>query len=265
MRASLSLARPRRWLFRRHSLRVEAIVVVGFYALYDGTRGLVAGDADLAGRHADQVINLERSLHAFVEGDVQDAVHAVPGFAGTLGFLYLALHLTVTGGYLLWLHRRRPHAFAFVRTTLLVASGLALVGYLAYPTAPPRLAGVGIADTISNGRIDLDHGLISALYNPYAAVPSLHICFAVIVGAGLWRYGGRSVVRAAGALYPALVLLIVVATGNHFFFDAAAGATVALAAFASVRLLRPVPEVERVVALPVRAPAEPGVAARRAA
>jgi hypothetical protein len=242
-------SRLRDWLYRRHSLRREALLVVGFYALYEGTRGLASGDSGLAGRHADHVIDLERWLHAFVERDVQDAVHAVPGLAGTLGMIYLTLHLGVTGGYLLWLHLRRPGAFPIVRSTLLIASGLALIGYLAYPTAPPRLAGVGIADTVSNGHVDLNHGLISSLYNPYAAVPSLHIGYAVIVGAGLYRYGGRAALKAAGIFYPCLVLLIVVATGNHFLFDAAAGAAVAVTGYAAVRLLRPRP-VAQVVSLP---------------
>jgi hypothetical protein len=145
--------------------------------------------------------------------------------------LYLTLHLAVTGSYLLWLHRRRPAAFPTVRTALLLASGLALVGFLAFPTAPPRLAALGIADTISGGDVDLNHGLVSSLYNPFAAVPSMHIGYAVIVGASLIRHGGRPSLRVLGVLYPALQLLVIVATGNHFFFDAAAGAAVAAVAF----------------------------------
>ena len=81
---------------------------------------------------------------------------------GLLGVSYLTLHLAVTAVVLLWLHRRRPTAFPFVRTTLLVASALAIVGFLAYPTAPPRLAGIGIADTASSGHVNLNHGLVSS-------------------------------------------------------------------------------------------------------
>src|SRR4029453_3945681 len=73
------------------------------------------------------------------------------------GIAYLTLHLAVTAVVLLWLNRRRPAAFPFVRTTLLVASALALVGFLAYPAAPPRLAGIGIADTVSSGDADPNH------------------------------------------------------------------------------------------------------------
>jgi hypothetical protein len=152
--------------------------------------------------------------------------------------LYLTLHLTVTADSLLWLHRRRPAAFIGVRTALLAASGLALVGYLAFPTAPPRLAGIGVADTISDGALSLNHGLVSALYNPFAAFPSIHIAYASIVGFALARYGGRRSVRIAGVLYPALVLLVIVATGNHFFLDAAGGAAAALLGFVAAAFVQ---------------------------
>lgn len=219
------------WPAERHSLAGELAAVLVLYALYESTRGLVAGDRAVAVDHARSIAALERSLHVFGEAQVQAAARAVPGLLGTLGALYLTLHLTATGLYLLWLHRRRPGAYPVVRNALLAASGLALVGFLAYPTAPPRLAAVGIADAISHGHLDLNHGLVSALYNPYAAVPSMHVGYAAIVGGSLYLHGGRRSLRALAVLYPALQLLVIVATGNHFFLDAAAGAGVALVSF----------------------------------
>lgn len=221
------------WLSTRHRLRSEVAVVLGLYGLYELARGLVVGDARDADHHAHRVVALERWLHFFVEANVQHAARALPGLTSLLGTAYLTLHLAVTAGVLLWLHRRRPAAFAFVRTTLLLASALSLVGFLAYPTAPPRLAGIGIADTVSNGHVDLNHGLVSSLYNPYAAVPSMHIGYALIVAASLLLHARRRLVRVLGALYPPFVLLVVVATGNHFFFDAATGALVAVVAAAA--------------------------------
>jgi PAP2 superfamily len=184
-------------------------------------------------------VAVERSLHVFVERQVQDAAGAIPGLPGTLGLLYLTLHLAVTGCCLIWLHRRHPSAFPFVRTTLVLASGLALIGYVFFPTAPPRLAGIGVADTISNGHVDLNKGLISSLYNPVAAVPSMHAGYAVIVGATLLRVGSGRAVRLAGALYPVLVLvvIVIVATGNHFLLDAVMGLAVAGVAAAATALL----------------------------
>ena len=250
--AAATTGRLRGWLSVRHSLGLEAALVVTLYGVYELARGLVVFNTREADRHADQLVALERSLHLFVEGRVQHAADAVPGLAGLLGVSYLTLHLAVTAVVLLWLHRRRPTAFPFVRTTLLVASALALVGFLAYPTAPPRLAGIGIADTVSSGHVNLNHGLVSSLYNPYAAVPSMHVGYALIVATSLLRYGRRWLVRSLAAVYPAFVLLVVVATGNHFFLDAAAGALVAALAFAAASLLTRAAATNAPIALPAR-------------
>ena len=132
--------RVRSWLAVRHSLAAELLVVVGLYALDESTRGVVAGRRDIALRHADDVISIERSLHMFVEIGVERTAERVSGLTSTLGVLYLSLHLALTGLLLLWLYQRRPHAYLFFRTTLLVASAGALIGYLTFPTPPPRLS-----------------------------------------------------------------------------------------------------------------------------
>jgi hypothetical protein len=227
------------WPAVRHALRTEAFAVLALYALYEAGRGLVAGNRAVAVEHARDIARLERTLHVFVESSVQDSARAVPALLGALGVAYLTLHLGVTAALLLWLHRRRPASFPFVRTTLLVASALALVGFLVFPTAPPRLAALGIADTVSGRHVDLNKGLISSLYNPFAAVPSLHMGYAVVVGAALLRYAHSRIVRAAGVAYPPFVLFMIVATGQHFLFDAAAGtAVVAVAALVAARVTR---------------------------
>ena len=247
-----TIRRPGSWLSERHSLGSEALLVLGLYGLYELARGVVVGQAGEAEQHAHHLVALERSLHVFHEATVQRAAHELPGLIGLLGTAYLTLHLTVTVAVLLWLHQRRPAAFAFVRTTLLLASGLALIGFLVYPTAPPRLAGIGIADTVSNGHISLNHGLVSSLYNPYAAVPSMHIGYALVVGASLLRYGRTPLVRALGVLYAPAVLLVVVATGNHFFVDAGAGALVAGLGAAAAAVLTRQTTPTPVIALPAR-------------
>jgi hypothetical protein len=219
---------------------VEAAIVLAFYAAYEASRGLVVGDRGVAVDHARAITSLEQSLHVFVEPTVQRALQAVPELVTLIGGAYLTLHLSVTAALLLWLHRRRPAAFAHVRTTLLLASALALVGFLLYPTAPPRLADIGLVDTVSNRHVDLNKGLLSSLYNPYAAVPSLHMGYALVVTAALVRYARTRLARLTGLVYSLFVLLVIVATGNHFLFDAAAGAAVValahLLAYASGRV-----------------------------
>jgi PAP2 superfamily len=231
--------RMRSWLAVSHSLRVEVTLALSLYAAYEVARGLAVSDRAAAVDHARWVVSVERSLNFFVERGVQQAVTAVPGLVGVLGVAYLSLHLAVTAGLLLWLHRRHPAAYPFVRTALLLASALALVGFLLFPTAPPRLAGIGIVDTVSGDHVDLNRGLVHALYNPYAAVPSMHVGYALVVGACLVRLGRRHALRATGLLYPVFVSFVVVATGNHFVFDAVVGAAVTgVAAVAAVLIHR---------------------------
>lgn len=218
----------------RHSIVTEAATLVGLYVAYEGARALVGGSRGPAIARAHEVMHLETHLHLFQEPRVQDFVRGIPALMGSLSVAYLTLHLLVTSSVLAWLYFRRPAVFPAVRTTLLAASGISLIGFLAFPTAPPRLAAIAL--THGQGVVDMNHGLISSLYNPYAAVPSMHIGYAVIVGAALVRYARSRWLRIAGMSYPFLVLLVIIATGNHFFFDAAMGVVVATAAAALTTL-----------------------------
>jgi len=222
-----------------HGRRTRAALeVVSIAALYLGGelfRGLADGGRAAAVGHADDVVRVERALHVFGEAAVQRAVHHVYGLPSLLGYAYLTVHLAGTVAVLVWVYRRHRHAYGRVRNVFVAANAFGVVGYTLFPTAPPRLAGIGIADTVSHATsIDLTSSVASSFYNPYAAFPSMHIAFALIAGAAVWKLADRRRWRVAGAVYPFAVLLVIVATGNHFFLDAAAGAVVAAAAFAAV-------------------------------
>ena len=211
----------------------EAILLGAVYLAGELTRGLARGGVEAAERHAASIVAAERRLHVFGEGAVQRAAEHVYGLPALLGYAYLSLHLVGTAGILLWVYRRRPHAYRRLRNALVLANALAVVGYAIFPTAPPRLAGVGVTDTVSSATsVNLGSAFAGAFYNPYAAVPSMHIGFSLLVGAAVWRLARRRVWRLAGAFYPVFVLFVIVATGNHFFLDAVAGAAVAVAAVA---------------------------------
>ena len=214
-------------------LALETLLLAGLYFAGELARGLARGGRAAAESHAADIVRLERRLHVFDEGTIQRAAHHVAGLPALLGYAYVSLHLAVTVTVLFWVYLRRRPAYAGLRNALAAASVLAVAGYALFPTAPPRLAGVGIADTVSAATsVDLDSTLVSGLYNPYAAVPSMHIGFSLLAGAAVVRLARRPVWRLAGALYPVLVLFVIVATGNHFFVDAAAGAVVAAVAAA---------------------------------
>lgn len=216
---------------------LEAMFVAVLYLAGELVRGVARGGEPIAETHAATIVRLERSLHVFDEPAIQQATGHVGGLPTLLGYAYVSLHLAGTLAALVWVYRRGHRVYARLRNTLVLASALGLVGYALFPTAPPRLDGLGIADTVTAATsVNLDSSLVSSLYNPYAAVPSMHIGFSLIVGVAVARLARRPLWRVAGVLYPVFVLLVIVATGNHFFFDAAAGAAVAVIALAAVAI-----------------------------
>jgi len=204
---------------------VEVATLAGLYGLYEVVRG--QGHATLAAArgHTDGIVALERHLHLFGERSVQRAAHFVPALPTTLGVAYIALHFLGTAAFLVWLHRNHRERFPLVRNTLVVATGVALSIYILYPVAPPRLAGLGFVDTVSHSaKVNLSSDLLGNLYNPFAAVPSLHFGYALLVGMTIATLTKGRLARAIGWSYPAVMLLVIVGTGNHFFFDAVGGA-----------------------------------------
>ncbi len=228
----------RSWLSRSHSGTREIAGLTVLYGLYEVIRGAGGENVDLAMRHTHDIVQVERTLGVYVERSVQGAFEAVPYAPALLGLLYLLLHFAGTAVALTWIHRRHPDRFPIVRTTFVVATGIALIGYVFFPAAPPRLAELGFADTVTHSTgLDLSSDLLGALYNPFAAVPSLHFGYALIVGVALATIAERRIVRVVGALYPAAMLLIIVATGNHFFVDAALGGVAVAIGWLAARML----------------------------
>jgi hypothetical protein len=198
------------------------------YYVYRLVRGLVDGHANAAYQHAREVVDLERGLHTFVEVDVQQWALHNPVFIHVANWMYVNSHFLVTTTFLIWLYVKRNHAYYFVRNMFMVSMVFALVGYLVFPTAPPRyLPEWGFQDTVADAVGDgLSQG-VSVLYNPYAAVPSMHVAFALMISVPAIQLVRAHALKLAWSLYPLLVTFVVIATGNHFWFDAALGALVA--------------------------------------
>ena len=217
----------RDWLSRSHSGLREIAGLAVLYALYEVVRGAGGQDVDAAMRHTADIVGLERSLGIYVEPGVQQALETIPYVPVVLGLLYVLLHFVGVAATLVWAHQCHSDRFPLVRTTLVAATALALIGYVVYPVAPPRLAGLGFSDTVTSSTgLDLNSDLLGPLYNPFAAVPSLHFGYALIVAVALVTLAERRVFRIAGAMYPGAMLLVIVATGNHFLIDAALGGLV---------------------------------------
>ena len=215
-----------------------------FYLAYSGyqvVRGITDSGRELAHANAEQVIEVERSIGTFFEPGLQQAlIDHVPWIVDVANFAYLNSHFVVTSVFLIWLYLYRNDHFYFVRNMFMVAMGIALVGYTLVPTAPPRFfEELGFTDTLDMVSVNHDSALVQMFVNPYAAIPSMHCAFSLMIGATGALVSRHAIPRVLWCAYPVFVFFVVVVTGNHFWVDGAIGWMVAgLAALGAMQLAR---------------------------
>jgi hypothetical protein len=235
-RRSPVLAAVRRLSRRPPFVREVGLAVIA-YLIYEAARLLTAGSYPTAFVHAQQVVALERHLNLDVEGAVQRAFLDSP-LLTLLNYVYLVAQNLVLPASLVLLYRVNRATYRMLRNTLLATWLLALPVYALFPAAPPRLAGLGIVDTVSSGSpLKMESGTTTSLVNQFAAVPSLHVGFAFAIGIALAAALRAPLLRLAALLWGPLVLLSVVATGNHFVFDALAGLLITAAGYGVGRVV----------------------------
>ena len=223
------LARP------RSAWRTQLWLFLAAYAVYNLARWVFVGDLAQARDHARWIVALEEDAGLAVEAAVQRGLDS--GAAGWLASnIYLAAQLVVLPGSLVWLYRRAPEVYRPLRNTILATWLIAVPIYAFFPVAPPRLADLGIADTVSRQTGVALSGRSTLFYNELAAVPSLHVGFAAAIAVALAVALRRRSAKALALLWAPAVSLSVVATGNHYIFDIVAGLVVTALGFAVGRL-----------------------------
>jgi hypothetical protein len=220
--------------------------VLLFAAAYYGYR-LVRGAVDdplgasVAFKNARELISFEQSLHIFVEPSVQAWAASKPAVIDFASWVYINAQVTVTVATLVYLYLRHTSSFNFIRNMFTIAMAIALVGYILVPTAPPRFFPEwGFFDSVSDMvGVSHDSVAVNAIFNPYAAIPSMHVAFALMIAVPNVRLAKYRITKIVWSLYPALITFVIVATANHFLTDAFLGAcTAALAAWAAAWLAR---------------------------
>jgi PAP2 superfamily len=233
----MSTAMEARFGSRAFSGRREVAIGLGVYAAYLLGRRLKANDEARrrAAANAERIVALERDLGIHVEPDLQAALLPRRRLVAVLNVAYVTLNVGLTVGWLMRLFRRRHPEFHRLRRAAALATLGAQPAFLFFPVAPPRTLD-HFVDTIADvSGFDLDEGLVAQLYDPIAAMPSIHVTYAVITAAGIAATSDSPVARALAPAYPPLVALVVFATANHYVLDAFAGA---LLGSAALRLAR---------------------------
>jgi hypothetical protein len=258
---------PQGWL---DALRQLVLFASAYYA-YRIVRGAVDGQATVAFENARTLVDWERGLHLFFEPGLQAWAQGQQWIVTAANFMYVNSHFVITTSFLIWLYIFKNASFYYVRNMFMVAMGLALVLYVIFPAAPPRyLPEWGFTDTVASFVGEQKEQSVNALYNPFAAVPSMHVAFALMIGIPAAKIVKHRIFKVLWCIYPAIVTFVVMVTANHFWLDAFLGALVAAvaASTASYLLGRARPEAwawrtdsAPVVATPASAPASaPAVA-----
>jgi len=209
----------------------QVVLFLAAYQLYSITRGLANHPeaATTAFQNARELIHIERALNVFVEPSLQALISGQQWLLDGSSWIYINAQTSITIGALAWLYLFRNQSFYFVRNMFLVAFGIALIGYSVYPTAPPRFFPEwGFFDAVSDFTgVPQDSVAIGKLFNPYAAVPSMHVGFALMISVPLARLVRWRSLKIFWAVYPLLVVFVIVVTANHFLADAVLGAAAA--------------------------------------
>ena len=225
----------------------EIVLILLVYGAYSLVRNLMGNDVSVAERNAHWIVDAERALMIFHEKTIQGWFDH-RWLMQPLNAFYGIAHFAVTGGLMLWLYLRRHTAYPRLRNAIMLMSGAALVGYVTFPLAPPRLMPeYGIFDALERfgSPWTYENSAVGAISNQYAAMPSLHIGWALWCSWVLWTQLPVLRVRVIAVVYSALAMLAVVATGNHYILDGVGGLVVLMiGALGAKAISSPVPEME---------------------
>ena len=204
-------------------------IVTAAVAAYFGVRGATEAATDTALANATTVVNFEKSVGLFHESWLQSTFAGTPAVATFFNWIYIYGHWPVIVATLVWLARTNPAIYYRTRNAMLLSGGIGLVVFMLFPLAPPRLAELGLIDTVTQS--DGAYRVLqpTMFTNQYAAMPSLHVGWDLLIGLAILAAAPRSatgpLLRAFGAAMPVLMVAAVVLTANHYIVDAIAGAT----------------------------------------
>jgi hypothetical protein len=233
--AAAPAAPPRRTSLPGPLLEVGQVLLA--FLVYNVGRLLATHELARADAHAWRVVDIEASLGLPTEATLQTWALAHSWAVELANRYYVSVHFPLTIAALVWLYRYRRPAYTWAKRSLLAATGAALVVHIALPVTPPRLlAGLGMVDTGHAGGLSIYRApVLGSMSNEYAAVPSLHVGWALLVAVALIA-SCRTRWRWLWLLHPLVTLAVVVSTANHYWLDGAAGCLLVLGA---LRLCRP--------------------------
>ncbi len=212
-------------------------LLVGAALAYFGVRGLTEGSQATATAHGQSVLRLERGVGIDIETTVQGWILHHRQIVTAANWVYIWGHWPVIAITFVWLYRNHRPSYLLLRNAMFVSGGIGLIIFMAFPVAPPRLMPGAFVDTVTE--LSKSYRVLQppSLVNKYAAVPSLHVGWNLLVGIILFRTIQHKLIRALALLSPLVMASAVVLTANHYVFDAIAGSVIATIGLAGATLI----------------------------
>jgi hypothetical protein len=218
----------------------QAVIVVSAGLLYFLVRGAMNSETETALRNAERVVDLQKALGIFWEPAWQSAIEDSDALVTLFNWIYLYGHWPVIIASAAWFALWFPDEFRLTRNAFLISGAIGIIIFITFPTAPPRLTDLEVVDTVTEYTSAYRLLQPPALTNPYAAVPSLHFGWNLLIGIAYIKQGPNLGVKAIGVMLPIAMFFAIVLTANHWILDAVAGAIVALAGLAiAYRITKP--------------------------
>jgi membrane-associated phospholipid phosphatase len=199
------------------------VLIAAAIAVYFLVRGATDSAAAEAVRNAHKIVSFERALGMYHEPGLQDALASSEMVRTVFNWIYIWGHWPVIVVTLLWLARRNPDVFRRMRNAMMLSGGIGMVLFATFPVAPPRLADLGMADTVTLTSHAYRVLQPTVFTNQFAAMPSLHAGWNLLIGLAIIAAARRPSTRLVGALLPMLMVASVVLTANHYIVDVLAG------------------------------------------
>ncbi len=225
---------------RTARLTVEAALIAVGYLCYTLLRNAVPTHESRARLRAGELLRWESAVHLDPERTLNTALAGLRPLAVAADYYYATAHFLVVIAVAVWAARRAPGQARRLRGAFYTLNGLALAGFWLFPLAPPRLlTGYGFIDTVAAFHTWGSWGSTSvdAASNQFAAMPSLHVGWALWCTVTIWTLTRHRIVRLLAAGYPVLTALVVLGTANHYLLDVAGGALALLLALAATAAL----------------------------
>jgi hypothetical protein len=223
---------------RRHTGAFEILLVAIAALAYFGIRNLTVGSAETAVANARRLIDFEQAAHIAWEESLQAPVLASSALLTLANWVYIWGHWPVILTAAILLFRYRRDRYLLLRNAVLVSAAIGFVFFIAFPVAPPRLVDAGLQDTVTEHSNAYRALQPPGLTNQYAAFPSLHFGWNLLVGVALWGATRNLGVRAFAVVGPVAMALAVVVTANHYVVDVLAGLAAVLIGLAAAHWLR---------------------------